>query len=291
MNEKMRPSLELTNRLFGRDPDPLRGPYCALSPTITCSTTVVAHVLRRVPDADPSRVAIELVRAWSLYQADRKGGFQEVLGIPVNLITLDEKGSIWSHPPVHASAYPTAQQAPERAAEPKDPSPQPARPAMDSEGQAPRSSDTMKQRETRPVHLKFPNAFVYPSASAQSRGPQRAICRIPPGVRVHGVDVGGYAVSLPMRDAQMDSKTLGRPIVFAVRENRVLRLFKGSGNDRHELKVRPWDLTTALAKSGREFRERRRAERDDKENPNLSNSEEPEDPPRRSAPGASAPER
>lgn len=291
MNEKMQPSLELTNRLFGRDPDPLRGPYCALSPTITCSTTVVAHVLRRVPDADPSRVAIELARAWSLYKADRKGGFQEVLGIPVNLITLDEKGSIWSHPPVHASAYPTAPQAPASAVEAKDPSPEHSHPAMNPEGQAPRSSDTMKQRETRPVHLKFPNAFVYPSASASSRGPQRAICRIPPGVRVHGVDVGGYAVSLPMRDAQMDSKTLGRPIVFTVSENRVLRLFKGSGNGRHELKVRPWDLTTALAKSSREFRERKHTERGDEENTDLSNSEEPKRPPHRSAPGAPVPER
>ena len=278
----------VTNRLFGAVPDELAMPFCALSPTISCSTALVALVLRHAREKDPrtrtTDVARELARTWALFVAGKSGNRVSVCGVPLRMLPLKEKGSIWSHAPVHATTSGGAKSS-ERAREARVTTKAAAR-ALGRAGRTrERKADMEKdeqsttqqaqapggeEKQARWPRVKFPNTFVHPYEMTDKSGKawQKAICTIPDGVKVNGVDVGGFSLDYFLRDFHMEQKTLGKPIILALDPKEPVTLFKGRDDERVERKVMAWDLTKAMAKHAREFKERKQAERE-KRNPSL----------------------
>lgn len=281
-----KPSLSIVNRLFGDDPEPVTLPFCALSPTVTCSTMAVAYVMRRNPGASAAEVARELAGAWEAYRSpgDRGASLVKVCGVEVRLSTLDANGSVWTNDePVSLEDFARARsQDPLRVAGGTRPHVSRGE-TGDKRGQGPARIEgkrEMTEEKTRQQaadegrdnwpHLRFPNAYVRPYEMTDKNGRtwQKAYCTIPRGVSVNGVDVGGFAIDMFMRDFHMEMKTLGKPVVFRVDPETPLKAFRGKGDERHEIKLMPWDLTTAIAREQREYAAARAREREG--NPSLS---------------------
>ena len=266
---------ELTNRLFGRDPDGLTMPFCACSPTVSCSTVVIAWVLRRRPEASPSEVASALAKAWAAYVAGKGEAVVNIAGLEIRLREYKAKGTVWSHPPVHADTYIKAHETARERARSNDrekraegrkaPRPRAERKRNMSEN----AKETRESVDNWP-HLRFPNAYVHPYEHTDKQGKtwQKAICAIPSGTKVNGVDVSGYSVDMFMRDFHVQDKALGKPVVFRMDPDRPIELFKKG--EAKTLKVMPWDLTRGLAASRKAFEREHGIERDKaRENPPL----------------------
>lgn len=258
-----RPSLKITNCLFGENPDQVTLPFCAISPTITCSTMAVSYVLRRSPDATPALVAEGLARALEAYA---QGGprVAEVCGVEVRPDKLVEQGTAWPNErELSVEDFAATRAASRAAAQAEETQPeeerQEARRKADDKGRSRKMPEETAERSTEGrqswPHVKFPNAFVrpYEKEAKDGRVWQKAICAIPPGTRVNGVDVGGYKLDLFMRDFHMQSKTLGKPVVFTLDPTRPHVAFKGEGDARREVSLMAWDLTRAMAKERREY--------------------------------------
>lgn len=286
---KSPPPPSFTNRLFGTNPDGLDMPFCALSPTVSCSTSLVALVLRHARAKDPevglSDVSRDLVKAWSLLRTGKIGNRAEVCGVTVKMLPLLSKGSIWSHAPVHAPALggePPRARAETRGVTEATIANHPGKAGSDSERKAEmeekvmqdvaQAAETVENEEAqdRWPRVKFPNAFVHPYSMTDQNGKewQKAICTIPDGVKVNGVDLSGFALDTFMKDFHMEQKTLGKPVILALNPKEPVTLFKGKGDERAERKVMAWDLTKSMAKHAREFKEKKQAEREAK-NPSL----------------------
>lgn len=281
-----KPNLSIVNRLFGENPEPVTLPFCALTPTVMCSTMAVAYIMRRNPRTSAADVARELSRAWEAYQNPEARGASsvKVCGVDVRLSSFEAAGSVWvNDEPLSLEDFARARtrqtrQAPKRKAlcesRGRAGHERGLRPARVEGTREMPEKTTGKQegragRENWP-HLRFPNAFVHPYEMTDKNGKtwQKAVCTIPDGVSVNGVDIGGYAIDVFMRSFHMEMKTLGKPVVFRFDPDRALDAFKGTGDARQELKVMPWDLTTAMAKEQREYAESRAREREG--NPSLS---------------------
>lgn len=275
---KMAPPPAFTNRLFGKGPDDLTMPFCALSPTVSCSTALVALVLRHAQRKDPSvqttDVARGLVKAWSLLTAGKIGNRAEVCGVSMKMLPLLSKGSIWSHAPVHAAALggelPKARQPQSMTHRREDVNPGKA--GRHSERKVDMEETVAKDVAQEPTgtesndrwpRIKFPNAFVHPYEMTDQNGRewQKAICTVPDGVKVNGVDISGFALDAFLRDFHLEQKTLGKPVILALDPKEPLTLFKGKGEDREERKVMAWDLTKSMASHAREFKAQKQAER------------------------------
>lgn len=265
---------ELTNRLFGRDPDGLTMPFCACSPTVSCSTVVIAWVLRRRPEASPSEVASALAKSWAAYVAGKGEAVVNIAGLEIRLREYKAKGTVWSHPPVHASTYIKAHETARERARSND------REKRAEGRKAPRPRTERKRTMSENVqetganwpHLRFPNAYVHPYEHTDKQGKtwQKAICAIPSGTKVKGIDVSGYAVDLFMRDFHVQNKALGKAVVFRVDPDKPLEIFKKVGDGTRTLEVMPWDLTRGIAASRKAYEKEHGIERGEaRENPPL----------------------
>ena len=276
------PDVSIVNRLFGPDPEDVTRPFCALSPTVTCSTMAVAYVARRNPEASAAKIARELASAWEAYaSADGKGpSLVKVCDVEVRLSKLDANGTIWTNESAvtredfdRARAREVRQDRRRPRGRARNDRPQRGRRPALAEGKGKMaeervSQETVDQRESWP-RLRFPNAFVKPYEMTDQNGRpwHKAICTIPAGVHVNGVDVGGFSVDMFMRDFHMDMKTLGKPVIFRLDPDKALKAFKGRGEAQETVKLMPWDLTKALAKERREYEASKAAEREG--NPSL----------------------
>ena len=279
---KMAPPAAFTNRLFGKGPDDLMMPFCALSPTVSCSTALVALVLRHAQRKDPSvqmtDVARDLVKAWSLLRVGKIGNRAEVCGVSLKMLPLLSKGSIWSHAPVHAAALggeiPKVRQPQSRTHRREEVNPGKA--GRHSERKADMEETVAKDVAQDPAgteprerwpRIKFPNAFVHPYEMTDQNGRewQKAICTIPDGVKVNGVDISGFAYDAFLRDFHIEQKTLGKPVILALDPKEPLTLFKGKGDEREERKVMAWDLTKSMASHAREFKAQKQSERESRD--------------------------
>lgn len=275
------PGAGITNRLFGADPDQLVLPFCALTPTITCSTALMARVMRHNPDMGAPEAARQIARAWALFSAGLGNNVVEVGSTTLRMLDLKERGSVRSHAPVHAAAFKLARDQARRT----DTKEARAVSGRDRDGvtaavrRAKMDEQTTRDRETsrKPwPHLKFPNKFVHTYTVTDERGRtwDKAICTVPPNTRVNGTDVGGFALDAFMRDFHMEAKTLGRPVVLMLDPEKPVELFKGKGGERRTRIVKPWDLATGLAKGAEAYREARQAQRESAVNEPLSEQHE-----------------
>lgn len=97
------------------------------------------------------------------------------------------------------------------------------------------------------VSMRFPNAFVHPYEMTDKNGRtwSKAIVGLLPGTTVNGVDLSGYRMDVFLRDFQLQDKAMGKAVTLRFKVTAPIELFKGSGEDRRELKVYPIDLARA----------------------------------------------
>lgn len=126
-------------------------------------------------------------------------------------------------------------------------------------------ADGNQEREPRNVKIQFPAAFVNPYEHTDRSGRtwQKAIVNIPSGTRVNGVDLTGYSLDTFLRDFHMQDKVLGKPVTFSFPENENIALFRGSGDGKRTLEVKPWDLTKAVKAEREAYQAQRAKERED----------------------------
>ena len=278
---------ELTNRLFGKDPDKLTMPFCACSPTMTCSTAVITWILRRNPEVTPDAIAHDLAKAWALFVSDHGPSVTEVAGVTMRLSKLRDKGTAWSHSPVHAATYKEAKESARALAAEKTKGEAMAagqkapKPSREKESTMSESQQKDKAERGSWPHLRFESSSVHLHVHTDKSGRawQKARCTIPSGTKVNGVDVSGFVVDMFAKEFHVQAKLLDRPVVFTANPDRPLTIFKTEGEERRQLKVMPWDLTRGLAASRRAREQERGIEKNEgRENPPLEKQVSPRSP-------------
>lgn len=113
-----------------------------------------------------------------------------------------------------------------------------------------------ERRSERWARVNFPNKFVHPHeyTARDGRVFDKMFVSIPPGVKVNGVDVGGYAFDHFAKPREIEQKANGRPVAINFRPGEPVRLFKGTGAERRTLEIaNPWDLCRAVKAHNDEY--------------------------------------
>lgn len=113
-----------------------------------------------------------------------------------------------------------------------------------------------ERRSERWARVNFPNKFVHPHeyTARDGRVFDKMFVSIPPGVKINGVDVGGYAFDHFAKPREIEQKANGRPVAINFRPGEPVRLFKGIGAERRTLEIaNPWDLCRAVKAHNDEY--------------------------------------
>lgn len=113
-----------------------------------------------------------------------------------------------------------------------------------------------ERRSERWARVNFPNKFLHPHeyTARDGRVFDKMFVSIPPGVKVNGVDVGGYAFDHFAKPREIEQKANGRPVAINFRPGEPVRLFKGIGAERRTLEIaNPWDLCRAVKAHNDEY--------------------------------------
>ena len=115
-------------------------------------------------------------------------------------------------------------------------------------------------RPARWARVNFPNKFVHPHefTARDGRVFDKMYVSIPPGVRLNGVDLGGWAFDHFAKPRETEQKVNGRPVAINFRPGEPVRLFKGRGDARRTMEIaNPWDLCRAVKAHNDEYEKAR----------------------------------
>lgn len=118
------------------------------------------------------------------------------------------------------------------------------------------------------AHVKIPAAFVHPYTHTTKEGKrlEKAIVDIPKGVKVNGVDIGGFKTDVFMSSRMKQQQLRGEQVTLGFRANAPVTIFKGRHGEAsyQRFNVRPHDLTHAIKVNNDEFKAAKAAEREAK---------------------------
>lgn len=130
----------------------------------------------------------------------------------------------------------------------------------------PEQEQSGQQRGTSFAHVKMPAAFVHPYTFTSKAGKtfDKAIVDIPKGVRVNGIDIGGFKTDVFMNSRMKQQMLAGEQVTLGFKGSEPVAIFKGrSGEEGYErFEVSPYDLTHALKTNNEEFKAAKAAERE-----------------------------
>lgn len=146
-------------------------------------------------------------------------------------------------------------------------------------------SDESNRQRTAPAaegkiwpKVTLPNKFVnkpyQTKPNAQGKTYTMVIVDVPKGTEINDIEIGGFKARLFMGGYQMKAKAEGRPVTFSMNPNDTVKLWKGDGENRIELNVKPWDFTQAIKAQREAYAAAREQERE--EGPLCLGQAEPE---------------
>ncbi|MCI1901845.1 MAG: hypothetical protein LKI93_03850 [Bifidobacteriaceae bacterium] len=115
--------------------------------------------------------------------------------------------------------------------------------------------DRNRKSESWP-RVNMPNGYVHPYTMTAKDGRQfdKMIVNIPAGVKLNGVDVGGWSLDRFMSKEARTDKANGRAVTLSFKPDTEIELFKGKGEKQQKLKVQdPWILCKAVKTAREEY--------------------------------------
>lgn len=117
-------------------------------------------------------------------------------------------------------------------------------------------------------NMTFPPKYVTTRNMTDSNGKEwtMADCHIPDGTMSNGIDLSGYTYTTFANDRILSRIANGEPVTVGVRldegDNTKIELWKGVGDDRSKLTIRPQVLSSSLKESRESYAAARQAERE-----------------------------
>ncbi len=117
------------------------------------------------------------------------------------------------------------------------------------------------------ANVNMPAAFLTPHTfeAKDGRNFEKAYVSLPIGVKVNGVELGGYSCDVFMNDRMKQQMLSGGQVTLSFKADEPVQVWTGKkGDEQHPYKrfeVGPWDLVRAVKAEQEGFKEARAAER------------------------------